>query len=307
MAAGKGDFVAQHIPGLFAQLHKGRGVAYLGGARTRQRYVQNGFDATGSVRHDGDAIRQIDGFIEAVGDEDDGGLVLLPDAQQLGLQNFACLGIQGGKRFVHQQQTGRIGQGAGDGHALTHPAREFVRVALAEAGQAHQVQKLLGSLPALAFGNLADLQPDLDVLKHGTPRKQRIALEHHALLAVDAAGRLAVDADAAAALACQPGQHIEKRGLAAARGPEEGEELAFTDIEIEVLQGGDLLLAAALVGNGEIHAHIACPDLDGGAGVVEGRAHVAAPLAKGLNSLVYTSLTATLPGCSLPSRSSTSM
>ena len=96
VAAGKGDFVAQHIPGLFAQLHKGWGVAYLGGARTRQRYVQNGFDATGSVRHDGDAVRQIDGFIEAVGDEDDGGLVLLPDAQQLGLQDFACLGIQGG-------------------------------------------------------------------------------------------------------------------------------------------------------------------------------------------------------------------
>ena len=37
----------------------------------------------------------------------------------------------------------------------------------------------------------------------------------------------------------EAGEHAQQRGLAAARGPEQGEELAFGDVEVGVVDGDD--------------------------------------------------------------------
>ncbi|MNN47884.1 hypothetical protein D3C81_1623260 [compost metagenome] len=134
-------------------------------------------------------------------------------------------------------------------------------VARAEAVQPHQVEVFAGPLAAFGLADAADLQAHLDVLQHGAPGEQGIALEHHALVSVDALQRLAIDVDAAAALVGQAGEDAEEGRLAAARGAEHREELALTDFQVEVLQGDHPFGLAALVLRAELHAQVARHDL----------------------------------------------
>ena len=92
----------------------------------------------------GHALAQVDGLVDSVGDEDDGLARGLPDPQQFVLQLLPGLGVQGRKRFVHQQDVRLIGEASGDGHALLHTAGQFVREAVPEPRQSHQVQEFAG-------------------------------------------------------------------------------------------------------------------------------------------------------------------
>jgi len=58
-----------------------------------------------------------------------------------------------------------------------------------------------------------------------------------------------VESDLALVGALEPGQETERRGLAAARGPEDGEELAGPDVERNVVERDRV--AVALPDSGE--------------------------------------------------------
>ena len=98
------------------------------------------------------------------------------------------------------------------------------------------------------LGLLLDAQPEADVVGHGHVREQRVGLEDHAHVAL--VGRqvrdvLAVDLDAARVGVLEAGDHAQRRRLAAAGRPEEGDELAALGGEDEVLdrgEGAELLL-----------------------------------------------------------------
>jgi hypothetical protein len=47
---------------------------------------------------------------------------LVPDAQQLGLQNEFGLLVQRRERLIHEQHLGIVGEGAGDADPLLHSA-----------------------------------------------------------------------------------------------------------------------------------------------------------------------------------------
>jgi hypothetical protein len=83
--------------------------------------------------------------------------------------------------------------------------------------------------------------------------EQRVLLEDH----VDVApvGRdpdhvAAVEQDLAAGRLLEAGDHPQGGGLAAARGPEQGEELALGDAQVDAVDGLDLVAAA-----GELLVH----------------------------------------------------
>ena len=69
----------------------------------RQIDRHDGFDRTRSRSHYGHSVRQIDGFIDTVGNEDHCFLGLHPDALQLFLQDHSCLRIDRCKRLIHQK------------------------------------------------------------------------------------------------------------------------------------------------------------------------------------------------------------
>ncbi len=62
---------------------------------------------------------------------------------------------------------------------LAHAARELARVRRLESVEADEVDGLQRALAHLGLGEAQRLEPELHVLEHGEPGKQREALEHH--------------------------------------------------------------------------------------------------------------------------------
>src|SRR5690606_33428899 len=98
----------------------------------------------------------------------------------------------------------------------------------------------LGDAPLdLRLRDLAHLQAEGDVLLDGKVREEGVVLEHHAevaLLCGDGVDALAVHEDLPVREGQQAGEAVERGGLPAARRPEQGDELARPDRQVEVHQ-----------------------------------------------------------------------
>ncbi|MNI30934.1 hypothetical protein D3C73_847960 [compost metagenome] len=62
------------------------------------------------------------GFLDVMGDEDDGALLLGLQADQFALHFAADQWVQRRKRLVHQQDGRVVGQRTGQAHSLLHAA-----------------------------------------------------------------------------------------------------------------------------------------------------------------------------------------
>jgi hypothetical protein len=90
-----------------------------------------------------------------------------------------------------------------------------------------------------SFGDAVHLEAEGDVLTHSHVGVERVGLEHHGdvpLGRVDAVDDAILDLDLAAGDALEPRDHVQKRGLAAARGADEDEELALLHGDIDPVQ-----------------------------------------------------------------------
>jgi len=90
---------------------------------------------------------------------------------------------------------------------------------------------------ALRCRHLAHLQAEGHVLLHGHVRKQRIALEHHAGIALvngQTGDVRPADQDAPRRGLDEPGDHAQGGRLAAAAGPQKRDQFAVFDIEREI-------------------------------------------------------------------------
>ena len=206
-------------------------------------------------RHHCDSVRKEHRLIDGMCDEHDRapvgrGTILSPNAQQLLLQDDARLRVERGKRLVHQQHIGLVRDQARERDALPHAARKLMRILVLRPRQADQLDGAAHTpfprrgVETIAGGSVS--QPEFNVAPHGVPRKQRVVLEHHAPLGAGACNRPAVDGHGSGRRQLQAGQHIEHRCLAAARRPDDDEELALRDRQVAVLDGeGDLAVGEA--------------------------------------------------------------
>src|SRR6202022_4699111 len=80
-------------------------------------------------RHDRDMRAKRESFVDAVGDEDDGAGVLLPDADQLILHVHAVLLVERAERLVHQAHLGGHQHAAGGLEAAIHTGSHGIRLA----------------------------------------------------------------------------------------------------------------------------------------------------------------------------------
>src|SRR5207302_7160763 len=115
------------------------------------------------------------------------------------------------------------------------------RAARLEAVELDERQRLLDPALDLRLGHLADAQPEGHVLEHFVVRKQRVVLEDRVDVALVGRQRrhvLVLEQQLAAVGLLEAGDDAQRRGLAAAGGPEEGQELRAADREIDALQNG---------------------------------------------------------------------
>ena len=80
-----------------------RRAAHVAGAGPPERHRDVTDHPAGPGRHDDDAVAEDERLLEAVGDEDDGAPVRLPDLEQHLLQHHPHLRVHGRERLVHEQ------------------------------------------------------------------------------------------------------------------------------------------------------------------------------------------------------------
>ena len=155
-------------------------------------------------------------------------------------------GVQGRERLVGQQQLRLARQGARQGHALCHAARQLRGVERAAAAQAHGLQRLLHALAAgllLQLRLAREVQAEAHVAPRIQPGQQAGLLEHEARARVRRGQRLAEElelapAPGAAVRRLQAAEHAQQRGLAAAAAAEQADDLARGNAQGDVLEHG---------------------------------------------------------------------
>ena len=166
--------------------------------------------------------------------------------------------VDAARGFVEEEQLGLVDGGGAEREALL-PADRQVRGQLVLA--AHEVRHLehVGALPGeLLGGQVVDAGVEAQVLVDGQVLEQRELLAHVADAALGPLGVgddvLAEDADAARLRGDRAGEHADRRGLAAAVGAEEAEDLAASHVEVDAVDGGEVAeaLGQAAHGDGDV-------------------------------------------------------
>src|SRR6185312_92039 len=119
---------------------------------------------------------------------------------------------------------------------LLHAAGKLRGVGILEAFQMHEIDQLLRPSLALGLGHALLLEAVEHVLLHGLPRKERVILEDNAAIGSGLRHPLAADRDTAALDRQEPAEKIEKRALAAARGPEQRDEFALFHFQRDAVE-----------------------------------------------------------------------
>src|SRR6185437_11227623 len=164
-----------------------------------------------------------------------------PMVQPLDLdaQLAAKLGIKVRERLVEQEYIDVAHQRPPDGYALPLATGKVGGLALQQRADLQDfggAGDASGDLVALEAG---DPEGERQVLLHRHLRVEGIGLEHHAdaaILGLLPGDILAADEDLAAVDIEQPCDRVEQGRLAAARWPEQDEELAIFRRDVELLQ-----------------------------------------------------------------------
>src|SRR3954452_9765709 len=98
-----------------------------------------------------------------------------------------------------------------------------------EAGESVAMEQRQCPLARLAQRNALDFHAENGVVEHGSPRQQKILLQHVADAADRAGGVAAIAHPAAGARLEQPGDDVENGALAAPRWPDQADETALRD------------------------------------------------------------------------------
>ena len=216
-------------------------LARLAAAGLRQVDVDRRGDPARPRGHHDDARREEHRLGDRVRHEDDRRARLLPDAQELHVDPLAGHLVEGAERLVHEQQRRVERECACDRDALLHAARELPRAARLEAGQLDELEHLPDALLPLRPVPAEQLEGERDVPLHGAPVVEHGVLEDDPVVVVDArlVRGLAVDAQAPRRRLHEVADDPQQRRLPASRRPDQRDELARRDLEVDVLQRGD--------------------------------------------------------------------
>ena len=174
----------------------------------------------------------------------------------LGAGLHAQLGVEVRQRLVHQEHLRLAHDRPTHRHPLALPARQLGRLAIEVLLEVEDAGRLAHPPGPLFLRHPLHLEVEADVLGDRHVRVQGVGLEHHRDVAVlrRQRGDVAIaDVDRPLVDRLEPGQHPQRRRLAASRRADEHEELAVGDGQVEVVDGGVLEPAVRARRAGERH------------------------------------------------------
>ena len=190
-----------------------------------------------TLAHDGDAITHRHRLGLVVRDVDRRRPELALDAPDLRTHLDAKLRVEVRERLVHQEDLRLTHDRATHRDALTLAARKLLRAPVEILSQAEQLRRPRDAFLDDVLGRLAQPQAERDVLRDVEMRIEGVILEHHRDVAVFRRERVddaVSDRDRAVGDLLEPCHHAQRRRLAAARGPDEDQELAVLNLQREV-------------------------------------------------------------------------
>ena len=195
-----------------------------------------------ALAHDDDPVGQRQRLLLVVGHVHGRDAELLLDRPDLRAQRDADLGVERRERLVEEQHLRLDRERARERDALLHAARELPRVARPGLGHVDELEQLGDALPDRVLADpLAHPHPEADVVRDRHVREERVRLEHHAHVAP--VRRRGTDVRPVERR-CVPALGISKPAiirrvvvLPQPDGPEERDELAALDREVEALDG----------------------------------------------------------------------
>ena len=200
-----------------------------------------------ALAQDRDPVAHRDRLVDVVRDEDDRLRDLAVQAPQLVLKPRARDRVEGAERLVHQQQRRVGGQRAREPDALPLPARELRRVPRPRRRGSSPTSSSSSSTRSRirALRPAEESRDGGDVVADRHVREEADLLDHVADAAPQLddgqiANRPPVDRDVAGVERDQPVDHLERRGLPAARRPDEHAERAGRDLERELVERRDV-------------------------------------------------------------------
>jgi hypothetical protein len=205
-------------------------------ARLWQLYRPVVHDA--AAMHECNAVAQIDGLVDVVGDKQHRRAMPMAGAQQIVLQLGARDGIQRRKRLVEQQQRRLQNQGSRQRHATLLSARELARVKPCMGGKTQLLQQLHGRLLILLRGFALQRHGQQHVVDHRMPVQQCRCLEHEAQLRPRRCQFAAAQQDMPRLRPEQACRQLEQRGLAAAAAPQQAVKLSGPDLPVHAIHHG---------------------------------------------------------------------
>src|SRR5439155_12798622 len=169
---------------------------------------------------------------------------LLLQALDLAAHLMAQPRVEVRERLIEEQDVRPLDQRARERDALLLAAGELRGPPVQELRDLYERRRFAHALVALRLRDAAaKLEREADVLRDRHVRVERVALEDHSdppVLRVEMVHALVAEDDRAARRAVDPGDHEERRRLAAARGAEERDELARAHLEVELVHRGDI-------------------------------------------------------------------
>ena len=159
---------------------KAGGLADREVARARQVDRDLAHDPAGPRRDHHHLVGELDRLLDAVGDQEHGLAGLQPEALEVGAQLLAGHGVERTQGLVHQDQGRVVDQGAAEGGALLHAARELVGAAGGEGLEADRAQQLAGAVEIGRARQAAQVDLQQHVAQDVAPVDQDVALEDDA-------------------------------------------------------------------------------------------------------------------------------
>src|SRR5580692_1086526 len=178
-----------------------------------------------------------------MGDEDDGASRLAPDTLQLIVQQIASLGVERSEGFIHEENVGFGGQGAGDGYALPHATRELVDVTLFKLRQMYEAEIVARFFFAFGLRNSFHLHAEFDILADGEPGEKAMLLKDEDAVRTRTLNGFAVDQDLAGGLRLQARDQMKQCGLPATRRTDNADKLAGMHLKVNVVESQKALSA----------------------------------------------------------------